>query len=68
MPSKNYNPEKRTWRGRSYKKGGERIRELRDSEGRRLLMLETVEEFLEECGGDYSMVWFGPGWYEVDDA
>lgn len=68
MPNKKYNPEKRAWRGRSYKKGGERIRELRDSEGRRLLMLETVEEFLEECGDNYSMVWFGPGWYEVDDA
>lgn len=27
--SKKHNPERRTWRGRSYKKGGARIRELR---------------------------------------
>ena len=25
-----YNPEKRAWRGRSYKKGGKNVRELRD--------------------------------------
>lgn len=24
-----YNPERRTWRGRSYRRGGRRIRELR---------------------------------------
>lgn len=49
MPNKKYNPEKRAWRGRSYKKGGERIRELRDSEGRRLLMLKTVEIEVSYC-------------------
>lgn len=26
---KAYNPEKRTWRGKSYKKGGKRVQELR---------------------------------------
>lgn len=26
---KNHNPEKRVWRGRSYRKGGERVAELR---------------------------------------
>lgn len=29
---KKYNPEKRTWRGRSYKAGGRRVRELRERE------------------------------------
>lgn len=28
----NYNPEKRTWRGRSYKRGGERVSDLRDAQ------------------------------------
>lgn len=28
-----YNPEKRAWRGKSYKKGGERIADLRDNKG-----------------------------------
>lgn len=27
---KKYNPEKRAWRGRSYRKGGKRIRHLKD--------------------------------------
>jgi hypothetical protein len=27
---KRHNPEKRTWRGRSYKAGGRRVRDLRD--------------------------------------
>lgn len=26
-----YNPERKTWRGRSYKKGGQRVRALRDA-------------------------------------
>ena len=26
----NYNPERRTWRGKSYKKGGTRVKVLRD--------------------------------------
>lgn len=26
-----YNPEKRAWRGRSYKKGGRLVRDLRDA-------------------------------------
>lgn len=30
MSRKTYNPEKRTWRGRSYRKGGERVRDLRE--------------------------------------
>jgi len=29
MPSRKYNPERRTWRGQSYKKGGEPVAELR---------------------------------------
>lgn len=27
---RHYNPERRAWRGRSYKKGGQRVRDLRD--------------------------------------
>lgn len=27
---KKYNPEKRAWKGKSYKKGGKRIRKLRE--------------------------------------
>lgn len=26
-----YNPEKSEWRGRSYRKGGKRVRDLRDA-------------------------------------
>jgi len=26
-----YNPEKRAWRGRSYKNGGRRVKDLRDA-------------------------------------
>lgn len=28
---KSYNPEKRAWRGRSHKKGGKRVRALREA-------------------------------------
>lgn len=28
---KHHNPEKRSWRGRSHKKGGSRVRALRDA-------------------------------------
>lgn len=35
--SKHHNPERRAWRGRSYKKGGRRVRDLRD----RILRKET---------------------------
>lgn len=31
MASYHYNPERRAWRGRSYKKGGRRVRALRDA-------------------------------------
>lgn len=31
MASRTYNPEKRAWKGRSYKKGGRRVRALRDA-------------------------------------
>jgi hypothetical protein len=34
MPSRKYNPEKRAWRGRSYKKGGEPVPALRDEDAR----------------------------------
>jgi len=30
MPSRTHNPEKRAWRGKSHKKGGERVRALRE--------------------------------------
>jgi len=29
MKRKHYNPERRSWRGRSYKRGGKRVRDLR---------------------------------------
>lgn len=32
-----YNPEKRAWRGKSYKKGGKRVRFLRDRDTLKLL-------------------------------
>lgn len=28
---KHHNPEKRSWRGRSYRQGGKRVRQLRES-------------------------------------
>jgi hypothetical protein len=31
MTKKHYNPEKRVWRGKSYKKGGKRVRDLRNA-------------------------------------
>ena len=34
MPSKKYNPEARTWRGRSYRNGGKRVRTLREDQSR----------------------------------
>lgn len=46
MPSRHYNPEKRAWRGRSYKKGGEHIRTLRENP-REVSM--TIEERMHEC-------------------
>ena len=30
MKRKRHNPERRAWRGRSHKKGGRRVRELRE--------------------------------------
>ena len=30
MKRTRYNPERRSWRGRSYSKGGKRVRDLRD--------------------------------------
>ena len=30
MASRKHNPEGRAWKGRSYRKGGERVRDLRD--------------------------------------
>lgn len=30
MKTKKHNPERRAWRGRSYRKGGKRVRQLRD--------------------------------------
>jgi len=31
MPSRTHNPEKRAWRGKSYKKGGTRVQVLREA-------------------------------------
>jgi len=31
MKKKQYNPEKRAWRGKSYKNGGKRVRDLRNA-------------------------------------
>lgn len=39
MPSRSYNPEKRAWRGKSYKKGRERVPDLRD----KALIASTAE-------------------------
>jgi len=41
--SKHHNPEKRAWRGRSYKKGGERINDLRAQQ----------KHNCPDCGQDY---------------
>jgi hypothetical protein len=35
MGNKRHNAEKRAWRGKSYKKGGERVRSLREEAGSR---------------------------------
>lgn len=35
MKRTRYNPERRRWRGRSYKQGGRRIADLRDAAVRR---------------------------------
>lgn len=32
MPSKHHNPERRAWRGRSYRKGGQPVRKLREED------------------------------------
>lgn len=37
MPSRTHNPERSSWKGKSYKKGGERIADLRDSLDRALV-------------------------------
>lgn len=42
---KPYNPEKRTWRGRSHKKGGERVRALADGESKKLDVKALIEAF-----------------------
>lgn len=45
---KRYNSERRAWRGRSYRKGGERVSALRD----RIAITETIFEC--RCCGDAS--------------
>lgn len=50
MSSKTHNPEKRAWKGRSYKKGGERIRVLP-----RIVMAvikEAMKEAKAQASGD----------------
>lgn len=37
-----HNPEKRAWRGRSYRKGGERIADLRRNDARRAEIREAA--------------------------
>lgn len=57
-----YNPERRAWRGRSYKKGGENVRQLRDKaliqtiDGRRCVPAWEHEEGAFRHGDD----WFRP--------
>ena len=38
MGKRHHNPERRAWKGRSYRKGGERVKELR----RRALVLSET--------------------------
>lgn len=42
---KSYNPEKRAWRGRSYKKGGERPRVLLDVETQKFDAMAIIDAF-----------------------
>jgi len=37
MKKTNYNPERRAWKGRSYKKGGKRVRALKDQNARKAI-------------------------------
>ena len=46
MPSKSYNPENRAWKGRSYKKGAERIAQLRET-----LENKTTDPICPNCCG-----------------
>lgn len=48
MSKKNYNPEHRVWRGRSYKKGGTRINDLSDKDLFQEEEIGEEEEFLEK--------------------
>ena len=49
------------------------IETVLDSLGRRLIKFQTVDEFLSFCAEEdeknphlIRLVWYGPGWYEVD--
>ena len=65
---KSYNPEKRAWRGVSYKAGRERIAVLREAAHRDVVSNETL--FICRCCGECS--WgltdgtiFAPGWARI---
>ena len=57
---KRHNPEKRAWKGRSYRKGGERVRDLREKVGchhprlRHSILLKHHSSPIEcaSCGAD----------------
>lgn len=43
MKRTHYNPERRTWKGKSYRKGGRRVRDLRDAVARGLERARTKD-------------------------
>lgn len=66
---KSYNPEKRQWRGASYKAGRERIAVLREKAHREVQPAETL--FTCRCCGESSRgltdgTFFDPGWGRID--
>jgi len=44
MGKKSYNPEKRAWRGRSYRKGGKQVRSLRQQTCGYECMCDSLEK------------------------
>jgi len=51
MTKPSYNPERRAWRGRSYKKGGENVRKLREEQPCNDAVSDAVSpESAESCG------------------
>jgi hypothetical protein len=48
MGRKRHNPERRAWRGRSYKKGGERIRDMKKEFDLKITSDGTIETIYQE--------------------